>query len=279
MRLHQPILKARLRISTILPIVLLVLGAVLSIHFLGIITVEQLAASLTALTMLGAALAFLFGLLQYQQGEKWRCRDYLAREMKDFFADPMVTNALLMVDWSVRRINLNLDDEPQSKWPAISRSDQIQALYPHVIFPARMRLVRREAEESEDTEDQYAAFSPTEARIRDAFDVLFDRMGAFESLISEELVSVSDLRPYLGYWIEDIADAEAPPEDLRWTLMLFGYINFYKYAAVVRLFEHFGHEISPGGKTWNAIEEKVGDPQLATMLRSAIGVLDSAAAG
>ena len=274
--LNEPILIAKPRFSVILPIVALVLGAVIAVHFLGVIEVEQLAALLTALTMLGAATAFLMGLLQYQEGiaqyrhaEKWRRREFLAREMKEFFADPTIRNALLLVDWGGRRINIDHDDKLSRKeWPYIVRSQQTAALHPHTVVPRNADTAKAPTDRAEQL-DQYAAFPPLAASIRDTFDTLLDRLSALEGFISGGLISAAELHPYLEYWINDIASDQAPQEDLEWTLALFAYIDFYDFTGVTRLFEHYKIDIRPGYERWNAMEQKVKDADLVARLRKA----------
>ncbi|HVT15532.1 MAG TPA: hypothetical protein VHQ90_05025, partial [Thermoanaerobaculia bacterium] len=48
---------------------------------------------------LGAAIAFGFGLWQYRQAQLWRRNEFIGGEMKAFLTDPVVRNALLMIDW------------------------------------------------------------------------------------------------------------------------------------------------------------------------------------
>lgn len=274
--LNEPILIAKPRFSVVLPIVSLVLGAVITVHFLGAIEVEQLAALLTALTMLGGATAFLMGLLQHQGGiaqyhhaEKWRRREFLAREMKEFFADPTIRNALLLVDWGGRRINIDHDDKlSREHWPYIVRAQQTAALHPHTVVPRNADIAKAPTDRAEQL-DQYAAFPPLAASIRDTFDSFLDRLGALEGFISGGLISAEELHPYLEYWIKDIASDQAPPEDLEWTLALFAYIDFYDFTGVTRLFDHYKIDIRPGHERWNVIEQKVKDRELVARLRRA----------
>ncbi|HEY6331626.1 MAG TPA: hypothetical protein VI756_20035 [Blastocatellia bacterium] len=56
----------------------------------------------------GAIMALLFGLLQYRKSERWKRAEFVAKEIKEFESDPLVQNAMLMIDWGVRRINVDL---------------------------------------------------------------------------------------------------------------------------------------------------------------------------
>ena len=51
---------------------------------------------LTLAAMTGGLVAFLGGLMQYRRAQRWKRAEFVANEMKEFKADPMVHNALLL---------------------------------------------------------------------------------------------------------------------------------------------------------------------------------------
>jgi hypothetical protein len=61
---------------------------------------------------IGAIMAFSLAIMQYKKGERWKRMEFIAREIKEFESDPMVQNALLMIDWGRRRVNLFVLREP-----------------------------------------------------------------------------------------------------------------------------------------------------------------------
>jgi len=58
------------------------------------------------LKILGAALAFGIGLNQYRKSEAWKRLEFVAAEMKAFYADPAVKLAMGMLDWRKKEVAL-----------------------------------------------------------------------------------------------------------------------------------------------------------------------------
>jgi hypothetical protein len=54
---------------------------------------------LKAIALVGAAVAFVIGVLQYRIGQRWKRAEWVAQEMKGLFDDPLVKSALFMIDW------------------------------------------------------------------------------------------------------------------------------------------------------------------------------------
>ena len=61
---------------------------------------------ITLAAMSGGLIAFLAGLTQYRRAQRWKRAEFVAGEMKEFKADPWVRNALLLLDWNERAIDL-----------------------------------------------------------------------------------------------------------------------------------------------------------------------------
>jgi hypothetical protein len=61
---------------------------------------------LKIMALLGASIAFGVGLFQYRRAQRWKRAEFLANEMKEFFATPRVQKALLLIDWGRRRVQL-----------------------------------------------------------------------------------------------------------------------------------------------------------------------------
>lgn len=56
----------------------------------------------------GTIITIWMAIRQYRRAEQWKRAEFVAKEVKDFENSPMVRNALSMIDWGVRRINLRL---------------------------------------------------------------------------------------------------------------------------------------------------------------------------
>jgi hypothetical protein len=214
-------------------------------------------------------LVILGGLYQYVKAQLWKRSEFVAAEMKAFFADPEVRKATIMIDWAVRRINLfNTLDPDQTKWPVVSREQQCQALLPHVIIPDR-------ADGQSDVDSGIISgsqrkFTLAEAAMRDAYDRLLDGLERVSSYLETRLVTKEDLEPYLGYWVNDIASDGEDQIEKQWTYVLFVYVDFYGFSGVQKLSKLFGADISFGAERFQRARDAVSDKDLVTLLDDAL---------
>jgi hypothetical protein len=178
----------------------------------------------TLAAMSGGLFAFLAGLMQYRQAQRWKRAELVANEMKEFKADPMVRNALLLLDWNERSVDLFPHEaEPHKRSVRIEDRAIAAALVPHITR---------------------CDFSPVEIALRDAFDHFFDRLERCEYFLEAGLVSRQEFAPYLTYWLDILGNEKSgrkPPEVVR---ALWVYIDFY-YAGVTSLLRRFGYKIRP----------------------------------
>ena len=205
----------------------------------------------SAITMI----VLLAGVYSYWQAQLWKRAEFVAGQMKEFFAVPAVRNAMTMIDWSSRNVNL-FDDEADARehWPLVTRRMQSDALLPHT-------MVRNESDQVvEEIQDELSGFSREQAAIRDTFDEFLDGLERFGNHVRSGLLTAHDLRPYLGYWIDDIARASTNDPDGEWSCSLLAYIDFYEFSAVQSLFLKFGHDIRPGGTIFAGFLAQVWDP-------------------
>lgn len=211
----------------------------------------------------GALLVLIAGLYHYWNGQLWKRAEFLAQEMKDFMAMPAVRNALLMIDWSKRRINLFDSDEEPRNWPLVTRELQYEALLPHQVNQHRADA------DGDASDSQLAGYTREQAAIRDTFDVFLDGLEKFANYVSSGLVSAADLEPYLGYWINDIASRYENDAEIEndWTCLLLCYIAYYQYFGVQELFGKFGHRIAPGEAVFEDFLGTLRDRPLAQRLR------------
>lgn len=77
--------------------------------------------------------AFCIAVSTYYRTERWKRAEFLAHEMKEFFAIPRVQRAMLLIDWGERRINL-LENMPEEKAVLpVNRAMQVRGLRPHIM--------------------------------------------------------------------------------------------------------------------------------------------------
>ena len=185
------------------------------------------------------------------RSERWKEAEFLAREMKDFFGDPRVQTALVMVDWGLRRIKLLEDSAENSGHVIVDRAIQVQALRPHVL------LIRGSDEVGK------GRFTRVEAAIRDHYDALLDGLERFGNYVSTNLVQVENIRPYIGYWLDDIHSDAENAADAAWTAALLTYVDFYRFRGVQRLFKAVGKPIDSSSEAYLRSLSKMEDRDLA----------------
>jgi hypothetical protein len=61
----------------------------------------------------------------------------------------------------------------------------------------------------DDEREPKTSFTHAEAAIRDPYDALLDGFERLASYVKMGLVEVASLRPYIGYWVDDIASPTA----------------------------------------------------------------------
>jgi hypothetical protein len=113
-------------------------------------------------------------------------------------------------------------------------------------------------------------YSPEEAAIRDCYDAFLDGLERFSSYVQTGLVDGPALRPYIGYWIDDIHAATRDPEDTAWAATLLTYIAFYRFKGVLWLFSHLDRNISPESATYLGFLRQMQDQRLAVSLARAV---------
>jgi len=227
------------------------------------------------LTLGGAALAFLIGLLQYRRGQRWKRVALAAKEMKEMLADTKAATALTMIDWASRNFKLKaIYDRKSSEETRVTIEDQWIALLPHT-FNAPKRSPDPSSSQSSDIQNtdrstpsmestqtppeliadeqvslsrdgsQFRGYNVKETAIRDCYDALLDRLDRLGSYLRTGLLTVEDMRPYIGYYINDIAAEAKSPAEAIWSVSLLTYIYFYHFDGIPYLFKRFGLPILP----------------------------------
>ncbi|MFN8062710.1 MAG: hypothetical protein U0Q12_26395 [Vicinamibacterales bacterium] len=187
------------------------------------LTQGQIGLILKAFGLLAGGCAFVVGLRQYSKAQAWKRHEFVASEMRSFNADPLTRNAMQMIDWGTRRIEL---------FPA------------HPEYASRFQLVTRDVLHTAlTTHDKIGrAYTATEAAIRDAFDAFLGGLERFEQFMQAGLVESSEFEPYLAYWIRAICEDVNP--QLRG--LLEGYVRFYRFDRVPALFMRYNRAFGQG---------------------------------
>jgi hypothetical protein len=180
----------------------------------------------------GAALiAFLVGLIQYRQAQRWKRAEFVAKEIKELKSDLAIRNALMMLDWNERYIELFPGREDLAKRSVLVNDD----LLCRALAPLPDKSAARLHED----------FKEEEIAIRAAFDQLFDAVERLEYFIQAGLVSRREFDPYLTYWVEIVGNVKSNRKPPRVLENLWAYIDSYYYSGVQSLMRRYGYNIRP----------------------------------
>ena len=219
----------------------------------------------------GTATAAIVAARTYLRTEQWKRAEFLAREMKEFFADARVQNALTMIDWSSRTLPLLPAGSENDGRVRVTRALGIRALLPHVMLNSTKGSDAEAQSTAQQTEMR--AYTAPEAAIRDCFDALLDGLERFAFYVHSGLVTVAELRPYLQYWIDDVAAEAKDDDDAAWSAVFLTYIEFYHFMGVQWLFRAFGKPIDRSSDAYAGFLTAMSDRSLAAALKGTLGTM------
>ena len=164
-------------------------------------------------------LLFIKGIYEYTKAQKWKKAEFVSKEIKEFYNDFDIKRALILLDWNTNELDL--------------RPNEIDGI---VKFYFTDELILSSLQ----THRESSGFSGEEVVIKSVFDSLFDRLVMFNSYIETGLIKVKDIKPYLIYWIQILADTEndRKPEQVR--TQIWKYIDEYGYGKIGEFCSKFG---------------------------------------
>jgi hypothetical protein len=176
---------------------------------------------------LSGLIIFIIGLRRYIRDQKWKRNEFVAKEIKDFTSDNIVRNAMFILDWGSRYIQL-FPDRPnyEERFVKVDRNLLKSALQFHEL---------KIKEEGKDR------FTTTEVAIRDTFDHFLSYFERFNQFLAAKLLTKKELEPYIVYWINALStEIEENSRNV-----IYHYINSYGFKGTQELFEAFGKNIKP----------------------------------
>jgi hypothetical protein len=221
--------------------------------------------------LVGTFVAAFVAVRTYIRTERRKKAEFLAREMKEFFAKERVQNALTLIDWGTRDMKLLDESAKNDGRVLITRQKQLRALLPHslqiVSSDEPVFHTGGEVSDPEHLDDSMRRYSPAEAAIRDCYDAFLDGLDTFASYVKTRLIEIDDLRPYLQYWIDDLHGPAANPNDAAWLAALATFIAVYRFNGVQWLFKAFDRDISPRSEAFQSFISMMIDKELAKELK------------
>jgi hypothetical protein len=182
-------------------------------------------------TWIGLAVGIVtayFGLREYRTAQQWKRAEFLAAEVDKFFATPGVATALLLIDYS--RIRLG----PDGKRASSKATGSFVATDAMIIDALRIHT---------EFVDETEAFNEQETIVRFAFDELLTGFERFAHHVENSLVSLEDLKTYVGYWVEKLADPRSKWKPVEFYVAVARFVDAYQYKGAKRLFRQMGHPL------------------------------------
>jgi len=179
--------------------------------------------TIKVLTLIIGVLGLGKALIEYTKAQRWKKAEFLAKEVKDFYADKNVQRALLMLDWNI--VDIPLFEIEQKK-------DGIKTF----LFEDEMFI--RALKHHDET-----MFTDEETIIRQTMDEFLVKLSMFQSYIDSKLIKPKDLEPYFSYWIKLIGNKDAERKSIACFNQLWRFINYYDYNQIIKLFKNFDYDI------------------------------------
>lgn len=146
-------------------------------------------AVLAILGGIGAALAFLHTLETWREGQRWQRAAKLDALIEHFERDALLRLACVIIDWTSRRLELDGDTF------AYTNVDALGALKLYGEGPG-----------------QTLRFTPTQAKIRDAYDAFLSFMSRLDAALEARLVDTEPAARHFRYWLEVFASMRHHPD-------------------------------------------------------------------
>jgi hypothetical protein len=168
--------------------------------------------------IVGGLLAFAVGLQRYTVAQRWKRREFIAQQIRDFEADMKIEAVLTMLDWTDRPIQVRSNKSGRMLNLVVN-----ERLLQISLLPCSPQF----------------GFTDEEAAIRDCFDRFLDALVRLEAFVKSKLISQKELKPYVSYWVKKIVGREKPQHEERFYILLHRYIDIYEFSGARRLIENY----------------------------------------
>ncbi|AKD53791.1 hypothetical protein [Spirosoma radiotolerans] len=174
---------------------------------------------LKALTFLVTAGLAFKAIHEYIRAQRWKRFEFLGQQIKDFSTDIQVRKVTTMLDWDKGQIEL-FPGRSEDKFFTVDEAMVTASLYPL------------------GSGINGEGFSDEEAKVRELFDAFFDKLTMFGIYIKSGLVAKQDLKPYIYYWLEMLADPSKRGQEF--VNNVYGFLETYGYNIVLELLDEYG---------------------------------------
>jgi len=164
-------------------------------------------------------LLLIKGIYEYTKSQKWKKAEFVSKEVKEFYNDFDIKRALILLDWNSNELDLKPNEIEGS-----------------VKFYFTDKLILSSLQ----THRESSGFSNEEVVIKNVFDSLFDKLTMFNNYIETGLIKIKDIKPYLIYYIQILADTKNDRKSEKVRIQIWKYINEYGYDKVKAFCNKFG---------------------------------------
>jgi hypothetical protein len=172
----------------------------------------------------GAIVVFSIGLWQYAKAQRWRRREFIAAQVKEFESDKKIQLAMTMLDWNNRELYFPSEASDKPIALKVDTALLCSAFLPH---------------------QWVKCYSKEEEMIRDCFDRFLDMLVMFWNFIDAGLISRDELRPYMQYWIRLISGQMTDWHTSQLFYLLLNHIQVYGFTGAALLIKSFGYNPQP----------------------------------
>ena len=189
----------------------------------------NLESGLTIGALAVSALTIMMGIYQYAKAQKWKKAEFVSKEIKEFYDDFDIKRAFVLLDWNSNELVLRENEIDGKKTIHFTEDLIFSALAPNENKSNDLAGLTSDA----------TGFCKEEVVIRNVFDRLFGWLVMFNSYIETDLVTVKDLRPYLIFWIQVLADTDNNRKSQKVREQIWKYIDTNGYSVLRDFFRTF----------------------------------------
>ena len=158
---------------------------------------------------------------EYIKAQKWKKAEFVAKEVKEFNSSYEVIEVMKLLD--LVEYEFTNTNKPFEGWILKDTDNYLKKAFD----VSKM---------NEDTLSDHQLFT------RDIFDCFFDYLLMFNNYIDTKLITVKDIKPYLHYWIDILANPENTQKTDATRNRMWDYIDKYGYKGVRSLCAKFGYK-------------------------------------
>jgi hypothetical protein len=147
------------------------------------------------------------------EAHRWKRTEYAHISIRKFMDDPVIKNAMLIMDWQERIVVL-----PEEQ----------------ATFLGEKKFTYRE-DALPDALSVKSSFSLEETLIRDTFDAFFTGIEQFHDLVEAGVMRHADFKPYLAYWAQ-LLSGKVAHKNSATLAAIDGYVAEYFDKGKVRAF-------------------------------------------